>query len=62
MCIRDSQVGDRAPVDCKNVLALMSLGARQGDSLVITVQGIPLAGTQAHESQHIFEMCIRDSP
>ena len=33
------QVGDRAPVDCKNVLALMSLGARQGDSLVITVQG-----------------------
>lgn len=31
--------GDHGPVDCKNVLALMSLAARQGDLLVLEAQG-----------------------
>ena len=33
------QAGERAPVDCKNVLALMGLGARQGESLTFFAPG-----------------------
>ena len=29
----------RGVADCKNVLSLMSLGAKQGDSLVLTADG-----------------------
>lgn len=31
--------GERGTADCKNVLSLMSMGARQGESLVLTVDG-----------------------
>lgn len=31
--------GEKRSADCKNVLALMSLGARQGDSLELRVEG-----------------------
>lgn len=31
--------GEKKSADCKNILALMSLGARQGDSLELQVEG-----------------------
>lgn len=31
--------GAKSAADCKNVLSLMSLGARQGDSLELIVEG-----------------------
>ena len=36
---RITLTGTKGTVDCKNVLALMSLGAGQGESLELTVEG-----------------------
>lgn len=36
---RITLIGQKGRADCKNVLALMSLGARQGESLELLVEG-----------------------